>query len=186
MLVKDIVPCPAELNSWSHLPTGCAILDFFEEESLMSRIGDLFKGSQVFRNQQLGHFFLHYSPLTHALLKTEYGSNSLPRLLNLSVDTCWRLWECVSCVSEGDLSFFTVSRRHGSDWEPLTPGGKSFRGGWWGLQNPWLEWHWPIHRMSQQSVNLLLVGRRNMERDMGVLPLCLPTWVCKMQWQRYS
>lgn len=94
----------------------------------MSRIGALFKGSQVFRNQQLGHFFLHYSPLTHALLKTEYGSNSLPRLLNLSVDTCWRLWECVSCISEGNLSFCTVSRRHESDWEPLTPGGKSFRG----------------------------------------------------------
>lgn len=79
VLVKDIVPSPAELNSSTRLPTGCAILDFSEEESLMSRIGDLFKGSQVFRNQQLGHFLLHYSPLTHALLKTEYGSSSLPR-----------------------------------------------------------------------------------------------------------
>lgn len=94
----------------------------------MSRIGDLFKGSQVFRNQQLGHFLLHYSPLTHALLKTEYGPNSLPRRLNLSIDTCWRLWERVSRVSEGDLSFHTVSRRHGSDWEPCNLRGKSFSG----------------------------------------------------------
>lgn len=37
---------------------------------------DFCKGSQVFSNQQLGHFLLHYSPLAHALLKTEYGSNS--------------------------------------------------------------------------------------------------------------
>lgn len=176
---------PAELNSWSHLPTGFAILAFSEEESLMSRIGDLFKGSQVFRNQQLGHFLLHYSPLTHALLKTEYGPNSLPRRLNLSIDTCWRLWERVSRVSEGDLSFHTVSRRHGSDWEPVTWEGKALVG---------------LVRTAEPLAGLALAPpqdgsakcqsapcwRRKVERDMDVLPLCLPTWVCRMQWQRYS
>lgn len=41
---------PAELNSWSHLHTGCAIMGLSVEESLMSRVPGLLKGSQVFSN----------------------------------------------------------------------------------------------------------------------------------------
>lgn len=82
----------------------------------MARILGLFKGSQVFSNQQLGHFLLHYPPLTHSLLKREYGSKSPLRFLDLPVDTYLLLWDRVF-LCEYDPSVSTVTRRQELNWE---------------------------------------------------------------------
>lgn len=104
---------------------------------------------------------------------------TLPRLLNLSFKRVGCFGNAFSCASERDLSFCTVTRRQESDWSLVALGGKSFRRAWWEQQNTWLGWHWPFPRMAQQSASLLLVGGRKI--DMGVLSLCLPIWVSKMQ-----
>lgn len=127
----------------------------------MSRIAGLFKGSQGFSSQQLGHSLLHYLPLTRFLLKAESSSKSVPRLFrpfsghvcyfgstSSCVKTCTSILHCRQEIGVrlGDLRLLR---------------GKSFLRAWWELQNPWLGWHGSFCKLAPQKDSLVLAGKGN-------------------------
>lgn len=139
-----------------------------EDETLMSRIAGLFKGSQAFSSQQLGRSLLRYLPLIRFLLKAEYSSKSVPRLFrpfsghvcyfgstSSYVKTCTSILHCPQEIGVrlGDLR---LSR------------GKSFLRAWWELQNPWLGWHGSFCKLAPQKDSLVLAGERKWGREGGV------------------